>query len=342
MATCLMTEADHIKVLVIRFSSIGDIVLCTPVLRCLKKIPGKEVEVHFVTKEAYRNLLENNPHVDHLHLLDGRLKDLISELRAAGFDYIIDLHHNIRSAMVKLSLRKPSGSFLKLNIEKWLLTRFKINRLPSKHIVGRYFEAAALAGVSDDGMGLEFFLPDDAEVSPSELPPSFSEGYVAFVIGGKHATKRLPNKKIISICNKLPGHILLLGGAEDAENGRMIAEACGENVVNDCGRFSLHQSAYLVKQSKLVISHDTGLMHIAAAFNKYLISVWGNTVPAFGMVPYMPKYPERSIIVEVEGLACRPCTKIGYAKCPKNHFDCMMKINEDKIVDSAKRILAAP
>lgn len=337
-----MTEAENIKILVIRFSSIGDIVLCTPVLRCLKKIPGKNVEVHFVTKEAHRDLLENNPHVDHLHLLNGRLKDLIGELRAEGFDYIIDLHHNIRSAMIKFWLRKPSGSFLKLNIEKWLLTRFKVNRLPSKHIVARYFKAATLAGASDDGLGLEFFLPDDAMVPGSELPPFFGAGYVAFVIGGKHATKRLPNEKIVSICNKLSGQVLLIGGEEDADNGRMIARSCGGHVVNGCGRFTLHQSAYLVKQSKLVISHDTGMMHIAAAFNKYLISVWGNTVPAFGMVPYMPKYSERSIIVEVEGLACRPCTKIGYDKCPKQHFDCMMKINEDKIVDSAHRILATP
>ncbi len=334
-----MTDAGHLKVLVIRFSSIGDIVLTTPVLRCLKKVPDQEVEVHVVTKSVYSNILDGNPYVDRLHLLDGRLLDLIKQLRTADFDYIIDLHHNIRSAMVKLALRKPTGSFLKLNLEKWLLTRFKVNRLPSRHIVDRYFEAAAIAGVENDGQGLDFFFSRGSATLPDGLPASFYEDLVAFVIGGRHATKRLPNDKIISVCRKLPANVVLLGGKEDEANGRIIASACGENVFNGCGLFSLQQSAFLVKKARLVISHDTGLMHIAAAFNKHLVSVWGNTIPGFGMMPYMPKYPERSIIVEVEGLPCRPCTKIGYAKCPKGHFDCMMKIDEEKIVERARHIL---
>ncbi len=334
-----MTDADHVKVLVIRFSSIGDIVLTTPVLRCLKKIPGKEVEVHVVTKKAYSSILEDNPYVDRLHLLDGRLTGLIKQLRAADIDCIIDLHHNIRSALVKLALRKPAGSFLKLNLEKWLLTRFKVNRLPPRHIVDRYFEAAAIAGVENDGEGLDFFFSRKPVHLYDGLPVSFNKDLVTFVIGGKHATKRLPNDKIISICRKLPGNIVLLGGKEDEANGRTIESACGEHVFNGCGLFSLQQSASLVKKARLVISHDTGLMHIAAAFNKYLVSVWGNTIPGFGMFPYMPKYPERSIIVEVEGLPCRPCTKIGYTKCPKGHFDCMMRIDEEKIVQNARHIL---
>ncbi len=334
-----MPGDQQIKVLVVRFSSIGDIVLCTPVLRCLKKNAGRPTEVHFVTKKAYLPILEHNPYVDHLHLLDGRLSTLIRELRKIDFDYIVDLHHNIRSAMVKFGLRKPSGSFLKLNLEKWLLTRFKIDRLPERHIVDRYFEAAEIAGAKNDGEGLDFFLPENLTVNIDAMLRDQKQGFIAFVIGGKHATKRLPNEKIISICRRLPAPVLLLGGQEDAENGKMIADACGEKTFNGCGKYSLHESAGLVKDASLVISHDTGLMHIAAAFNKHLISIWGNTVPAFGMVPYMPKNPERSMIVEVEGLSCRPCTKIGYKKCPKKHFDCMMKIDEDRIVRLAESVM---
>ncbi|MFP4690339.1 MAG: glycosyltransferase family 9 protein [Bacteroidales bacterium] len=335
-----MHERNKIKVLVIRFSSMGDIVLTTPVLRCLKKIPGKQVEVHFITKKMFTSLLFSNPYVDKLFLLDGKLSDLTGQLKKEDYDYIVDLHHNLRSLIVKLHLRKPSGNCRKLNLEKWLKTRLKIDRLPDIHVVDRYFEAAAVAGTENDGQGLDFFFPPGLEVMPPGLPGFVHGDYLAFVIGGKHPTKRLPNEKIISLCEKLPLPVLLLGGAEDASNGRAIAAACGENVFNACGLFSLPQSAYLVKRSLVVISHDTGLMHIAAVFNKHLISVWGNTVPAFGMVPYMPAHPERSTIVEVEGLSCRPCTKIGYAKCPKGHFDCMNKIDEDLIVWKVWAIMA--
>jgi len=335
-----MQKKNNIKVLVIRFSSMGDIVLTTPVLRCLKKIPGREVEVHFVAKKMFASLLFSNPHVDKLFLLDGKLSDLTGQLKKENYDYIVDLHHNLRSLIVKMKLRKPSGNCRKLNLEKWLKTRLKIDRLPDMHVVDRYFEAAAVAGVENDQQGLDFFFPPGLEAIPPGLPCFVHGDYLAFVIGGKHPTKRLPNEKIISLCEKLPLPVLLLGGAEDASNGRTIAAACGEKVFNACGLFSLPQSAYLVERSRVVISHDTGLMHIAAVFNKHLISVWGNTVPAFGMVPYMPAHPERSTIVEVEGLSCRPCSKIGYAKCPKGHFDCMNKIDEDLIVGKVWAIMA--
>ena len=334
-----MVEKKHIKVLVIRFSSIGDIVLCSPVLRCLKQIPGVDCEVHVVTKSQNREVLAHNPHVHKLHLLEGSLRSLLGKLRAEGFHYIIDLHHNLRSAMVKACLRKPSGSFMKLNLEKWLLTRFKIDRLPATHIVERYFDAAAFLGVENDGGGLDFFLSGDADKVPALIPEHFTASYTAFAIGGRHATKRLPNEKIISLCQALPGQVILLGGREDKPNGDVIAQACGHKVFNACGLLSLQQSARLVKDARLVISHDTGLMHIAAAFNKHIISIWGNTVPAFGMEPYMPAFPERSVKIEVEGLPCRPCSKIGFSKCPKKHFDCMKKIDEEKIIRAAKDVL---
>ncbi len=337
-----MKKKGNIKVLVIRFSSIGDIVLTTPVLRCLKKIPGRQVELHVVTKKTYRPVLESNPHIDCLHLLDGGLRDILNKLRREEFDFVVDLHHNIRSTIVKLALRKPTASVGKLNFEKWLLTAFKINRLPDRHIVERYFEAAGIVGTRDDGGGLEFYFSEPESAVEAMIPGAVNSKLIAFVIGGKHATKRMPNEKIISICRRLPGKVVLLGGEEDAINGSIIAKASGEHVFNACGHFSLQQSAVIVKNAKAVISHDTGLMHIAAAFDKHVISVWGSTVPVFGMAPYMPKHPERSVVVEVNGLPCRPCTKIGFSKCPKKHFDCMMKIDEDRIVDNITKIAEDP
>ncbi len=330
----------RLKVLVIRFSSIGDIVLTTPVLRCLKKLNEKEVKVHFVTKRRFAAILQDSPYVDHLHLLDGKLSELMSRLRKKRFDFIIDLHHNTRSAIVKLALGQPSASFYKMNIKKWLLTNFKINKMLPVHVVDRYFSAAAALGVRRDGKGLDFFLPGGMTGLPAVLPPSFNHPFIAFAIGGRHATKRLPNEKIISIIKKLPLPVVLLGGNADSGNGQKIARAGGHQVFNACGLLSLQESAFVVKHAEVVIAHDTGLMHIAAAFNKHIVSVWGNTVTDFGMYPYMPEHPKRLFVAEVNGLSCRPCSKIGYKKCPKGHFDCMMKIDEEKLIDAVNHMLS--
>jgi ADP-heptose:LPS heptosyltransferase len=148
-----------------------------------------------------------------------------------------------------------------------------------------------------------------------------AKGYVGLVIGGQHATKMMPTSKLIEVCEDLKEPVLLLGGPEDAERGDKIVQAVGANVFNACGKFRLDESASLVEQAKWIITHDTGLMHIAAAFKKQIVSVWGNTVPELGMYPYLAD-PE-SKIVEIKGLSCRPCSKIGYSKCPKSHFKCM-------------------
>ena len=319
------------KILVIRFSSIGDIVLTSPVVRCLKQTPGLDAEVHFATRRVFSGMMEANPHVDMVHVLDGSLFNLIRRLRAERFDYVVDLHNNIRTLIIRLALGRPSRGFNKLNIRKWLLTNFRINLMPDVHIVDRYLATADKLGVKGDGGGLDFFIPAAEQVFPERFPAAFRKNYVAFVIGGKHFTKRMPDDKIIEICRRLNRPVVLLGGKEDEGSGRRIQSACGDMVLNTCGMLSLNQSAFVVKESDAVITHDTGLMHIAAAFGKKVISVWGNTVPEFGMYPYMPQAPENSSIVEVKGLSCRPCSKIGYGKCPKGHFDCMNRISPGEV-----------
>jgi len=313
------------KILVLRFSSIGDIVLTTPVVRQLKtQVPG--ARVHFATKPAYRSLLEANPYVDRTHVLSGTLGELVRELRAEQFDFIVDLHNNMRTRLIRLQLPGVLGrAFDKLNWQKWLLVNFKIDRLPPVHIVDRYRAAAAAFGIRDDGAGLDYFIPPGQEVDvAAALPAGFRPGqYVAVAIGAQHATKRLPTEKLIELVAKLaPRPVVLLGGPEDESTGHIIELAFQQPaapVFNACGRFSLHQSASLVRQAAFVVSHDTGLMHIAAAFGKEIFSVWGNTVPQFGMYPYRTSFQA----LEVLGLPCRPCSKIGFAKCPQGHFKCM-------------------
>lgn len=309
--------------------------LTTPVLRILKNTAGLETEVHYATKKAFASFLGNNPYIDLVHTYDGNLADLVKRLHAEKFDYVIDLHNNLRSNLIRLALMKPSAAFQKLNIEKWLLTNLKINRLPEVHIVDRYLEAARKFLLKNDFAGLDFFLPSGGLDWPESVPDKFRNGFIGFVIGGMHATKRLPQLKILEICRQLNTPVILLGGADDALTGHKIAEELGSNVFNSCGKLTLNQSAFLVKMARVIITHDTGLMHIAAAFNKPIVSIWGNTIPEFGMYPYMPQNPKQSEVIEVKGLPCRPCNKIGYKKCPKGHFDCMEKIVVSRVVAAA-------
>jgi len=327
------------KILILRFSSIGDIVLTTPVVRCLKK-QLKDAEIHYLTKQSFAGIVNSNPYISKVYSITKDIDEVLPQLRAEKYDHIVDLHHNLRTAVVKSKLRVPATSFDKLNVKKWFLVNFKWNIMPNVHIVDRYMETVRSLGVHNDNEGLDYFIPQQNEVDVSLLFESGVKGnrtrdYVAFVIGAKHSTKQLPEEKIISICKKIDAPVVLLGGKEDADKGERIKAAAGDHVSNACGKFNLDQSASIVKQAAKVITHDTGLMHIAAAFKKQVISVWGNTVPEFGMYPYKPA--EGSVLFEVKGLSCRPCSKIGYEKCPRGHFKCMNLISEDAVAAATLR-----
>jgi len=324
-----------VKFLIIRFSSIGDIVLTTPVIRCLKEqVEG--AEVHYFTKKAFLPVLAGNPYIDQIHVLDNSLSEIIKQLKQINFDYVIDLHHNLRTTIVKTRLNILAFSFNKLNIEKWLLVNMRINRLPNVHIVDRYLETTKVFDINNDGKGLDYFIDPKDEIGINDLPATHQNGYAGFVIGAKHSTKRLPRTKIVSIVQKLKLPVIMMGGKEDFEDGEFIQQQVGELCYNACGKYNLGQSASLVKKANVVITHDTGLMHIASAFHKKIISIWGNTIPEFGMYPYLPH--SDSQIIEVKGLKCRPCSKIGYKACPKGHFKCMNEINEEKVVALAKEM----
>ena len=311
---------ETLKILVVRFSSIGDIVLTTPVVRMLKK--QLNAQVHYLTKSSYVSLLKNNPYIDSVYQIENSITEVIADLKKEKYDYVIDLHSNLRTQILRLRLGVPAKSFNKLNMEKFMLTNFKIDNMPKVHIVDRYLETVKHLGVKNDNQGLDFFLSTTDKIDISIFP----KDCIVFVIGGQHATKILPNEKIISIIKKVNKPVLLVGGPEDFERGEQIITNTN-NTINTCGKYSILQSASLVQQAKMVITHDTGMMHIAAAFQQKIYSVWGNTVPEFGMYPYMES--EESKRIEVKGLNCRPCSKIGYDKCPKGHFKCMQEIDEN-------------
>jgi heptosyltransferase-2 len=268
------------------------------------------------------------------------MSEITGSLRKEQFDFVVDLQKNFRSIKLRRALKRPNASFPKLNKQKWLIVNFKKDLLPDIHVVDRYFEAVKSLGVTNDNKGLDYFIPDDEQLEAGTVNPLLRKDYIGFVIGGRHNTKMMPAEKVASIISRLERPVVLLGGAEDREKGEQIKkEAEKEDIINTCGQYSLNQSASLVQQSGLIITNDTGLMHIAAAFRKPVISLWGNTIPKFGMYPYMPGDETRSVFAEVFGLKCRPCSKLGFNKCPKKHFKCMIEQDEVYILDNADKLL---
>ncbi len=334
------------KVLIIRFSSIGDIVLTTPVIRAVKT-QLDDAEVHFCTKPKYANVIDSNPYIDKVHFLENGVFKLINQLRSENFDYIVDLHNNLRTRIIKTFINVDSGTFYKMNLEKWLMVNFKIDKLPRVHIVDRYMMAVEKLNIKTDSLGLDYFIKEKDDVPLEWLPETHQKEFVAVAIGGQHTTKKLPLNRLIELCDRISKPIILLGGPEDAETGKSIEEFffTGNDdeelkealekinkrtlIFNGCGKFNLNQSASIIKKAKVVFTHDTGLMHIAAAFKKRIYSIWGNTIPNFGMYPYRTKFT----IFENNNLSCRPCSKIGYNRCPKGHFNCMEKLKYDFFID---------
>lgn len=326
------------KFLIIRFSSIGDIVLTTPVIRCLKQqVP--DAEVHFLTKSSFLPVVQHNPYIDKIHLLAHSWELMIEELKSENYDYIIDLHHNTKTLRVKSALKKKSFSFYKLNIEKYIYTSLKLNILPKIHIVDRYLKTVESFGVKNDGAGLDYFISKEEETKREDIPASHSAGFVACVIGAALGTKQWPVHKWKEFCRQLNHPVILLGGPEDVTAGNEIAAIDDVKVYNACGKFKLNESADLVRKAKLVVTNDTGLMHIAAAYKKPIISLWGNTVPSFGMIPYYGVSMVPHTMVQVNKLWCRPCSKIGYKKCPLGHFKCMEKIEVEQVLQIVKQSL---
>jgi ADP-heptose:LPS heptosyltransferase len=315
------------KILVIRFSAIGDIVWTSPTLRCLKtQLPS--ATIHFATKAQYRMMVDQNPYIDKVHYLDQDLNTLIDQLKAEKFDFVLDLHKNLRTAWIKLRLGVKSYTYHKMNWRRWLLVYWKLKRLPNVHVADRYLAAAKPLGIRPDGKGLDYFLATEEYLdTKAALPSDFHAGFVAIVTGASTFTKKLPPAKLIELCQYLNRPVVLLGGKEDRATATIVTEYFAKHpfgrvrVFNACGLWSLNQAVSIAQKSQAVIGHDTGLTHIMAAFDVPLYAIYGGT-STLGFHPYKEAYQ----IVENTHLACRPCSKSGLDKCPKGHFKCMQDL----------------
>ena len=295
------------------------------------------MEIHYLTKRQNEEILAGNPYIDKLWLYEDNLKELITALKYTHFDFIIDLHKNIRSERVKRQLHLLSFSFQKLNFEKWLMVNFKKNKLPDTHIVDRYMDTLKAFEVSNDGKGLDYFIDEEKDKPSINILNKLPSEYIVMAIGAQHYTKKMPSDQLAVLCNMLKLPVVLLGGKTDEKAAtEILLQSRKKNILDLTGKISLNTAAWIVKNSSLVISHDTGMMHIAAAFKKKIISLWGNTIPEFGMYPYLSDPSSR--IFEVKGLSCRPCSKIGFSQCPKKHFKCMKDQDIMGIADYANSL----
>ncbi len=330
-----------LKILIIRFSSIGDIVLTSPVPRLLKKqFPNSKL--HFITKSTYYDLYRYNKNVDKIILFEKNLFSTAIKLRKESYDLVIDLHNNLRSKFLSFILFKKTYVYNKGFIKRWLIVNLKLKiKLP--HIAESYILTLKPLGIKDDLKGLEYFFSNKDEVKSSYLPASHRKNYTIVIIGAKFFTKRLPIKKTIELCDKINSPIILLGGKDSKNEGLEIEKFFDKSkdfekkvfdtlnkktrIVNMCGKLSINQSAFLIKNADIVYANDTGLMHISAALKKKIIGIWGSTHPDLGFYPFKTKFA----VYQNNNLSCRPCTKIGHSKCPLNHFKCMNDLKFDNV-----------
>lgn len=321
------------KILVIRFSSIGDIVLTTPLLRILKAGLDGQTEIHYLTKKKFASLLAHNPNVDKVLTIEEDVTEVKSELKQGGYHYVIDLHHNMRSAIARKMAGGLDMVLDKRNPEKWLLVNFGIDKMPNEHIAERCIRTASLLGIENDLLGAEFYPDPEAKFDISDAGLQ-KDKFIVLSVGAAHEGKRMTPDQISEFCKLSAIPVVLIGGPEDIETGKLIA--C-DLKLNWIGKTSIDQSALLMKEAALVVSGDSGMMHIAAALGKKVLSVWGCTSPRLGMYPYRPH--SDSVILEPEGRRKRPCSKLGNRCKYGMKNKCISTISGAAIAQAASSII---
>jgi heptosyltransferase-2 len=326
-----MTQNQPNKIAVIRLSSLGDILLSTPVIRALKqKYPNSEID--FIVKEQYKDAVKFNPNISNIIVYDpGNVNSIKDEIKNNRYDIIIDLQNNFRSRALIKNIRVETKRFHKPSIKKFLLVRFKINLMRElKTIPQMYAEAA---DVQLDGNGLDLFIPDNIE-------PQIEKGksYIGICPGSKHFTKCWPQEYFIDLGNSLMSKgldVAVIGGKDDRDVCEYVSgQIKGSTIL--CNENDLFQTAANIKQCKAVICNDSGLMHTASAVGIPVIAIFGSTVKEFGFVPYHV----RNLILENKSLSCRPCSHIGLPECPRKHFKCMMEISPNSVLENLLQVIS--
>ena len=350
---------EHIlhKTLIIRFSSVGDIVLSSPLVRTLRR-RFPECQIDFLVKAEYAELVRHSPFLTRVieFPAGGTFRDILHlrrTLRAEGYDRILDIHDSLRSRVLSFAARGVVR-VRKRKIARSVLIAFKrdmyrfFGGAPS--VAQRYLETVQPDGVTDDGEGLDLFLPADASEKPDHLLRKARIPKSGPVIGlcpsARHATKIWPAERYaglaLGLIRERGAAILLLGADEDREPcDKVLREirsgASDASVVNLAGLLTLSETAAALDRCALVVTNDSGLMHIAAARKRKVLAIFGSTVRQLGFFPF----GTLSEVAEHPNLHCRPCSHIGLPACPKGHFKCMLEIGVDPVLAAARRLLAS-
>jgi heptosyltransferase-2 len=332
------------NVLAVRFSSIGDVLLTTPLLRALRRRhPGARVTV--LTKETYAPLLSHNPHVDRVlaTMPKQTLTGLAAELRAGQYTHLLDLHDSVRTRALRILVPGRWSTYPKHRLARTLLIHAKRNRYrDARPVAERYFSAARDLGLAPDRNPPEFFLAPEAErevadwFAAASLPPD--RPLVALAPGAAHATKRWPVEHWRQLVSRIVDaglQPIVVGGTGDAAVAAAVAESHNGRVVNVAGRFGLQGTGALLQRGAVLVSGDTGVMHMATAVGTPVVALFGPTVRPFGFYPYT----ERAQVLEI-ALGCRPCSSKGGPRCPLGHHRCLREIDPEAVYQAVRRSLA--
>lgn len=341
-------------VLIIRLSSLGDIVLTTPILRTLhRKYPYLKID--YLIKEQFQDLIAAHPAVNRVRTIGknstfANLLELRKEIQYSGeYDAIIDLHDNLRSQVLTFRSNIPYVRYDKQRFYRWLYVYWKI-RTPAveKYVTDRYFEAVAPFNIRDDGKGLDFYFPGDFTFSDGDLKEQVTNFHqsahpVTVAPGAAWATKEWLPERFASAVDRLireeEATVALLGGPAETELGYQITEAIEKRrrVLNFIGKTSLLESAKIIEGADLHLANDSGLTHIATAFKKKVIVILGSTAMP---IVFYPKYTEYEIVSDTD-LRCRPCTHMGRKRCPLGHFRCMKNLQVEHVMQAYHKLMAA-
>lgn len=323
------------SILVIRLSSLGDVILTTPILRAIKKkYPAANID--FVVKEQYRMVVENNPYLRKVFPLfynKKNFKELRKELKKNNYDLVLDLQNNFRSRRLTSYTKAKVFRFNKLSLEKFLLVQFKINKLKNKGLITERY-AEAFPDLELDNDGAEIFIPGN-------IKPRINgdKKYIGFCPGSRHATKIWSSGYFIELGNKLAeeGYTILLFGGKEDEHLCISLQHHIKDSIDLSTNNNLYQMASEMTFCSVIVSNDSGLMHAASAMKVPIVTIFGSSVKEFGFTPYKSNF----ILVENNNISCRPCSHIGRDKCPQGHFNCLEEITPQMVYDSIKKIIGA-
>ncbi len=343
------------KTVVFRLSSIGDIVLSSPLLRAMRASAGPKARIDFVVKKEYADLVKFNHHLSVIHEFDDSrgfrgLQEIRDTLRAEEYDLVVDIHNNLRTIYLRnFCNTKEVVTVDKRLYERWQLVHLKRNIYAGNvPIADRYIETVEEFGVTNDGKGLELFIPDEIQFAVSgkiaKLQLSAFNKVIGVCPGAKHFTKRWQKEKFAAVCarfaKEMHSKVLLFGGTADKSDCSVIASEIqmrvSENAVTDLsGELSLLEVAAAMEFCDIVLTNDSGLMHVACARQRKVVAIFGSTVKEFGFAPDGTE----SVLIENNSITCRPCSHIGRAECPKGHFKCMNDIGIDEVYTASLRLI---